>query len=192
MISVPTKHLKAALLAAGKNDLRYYLNGVLVESSPGEVRCVATDGFMVAVLRHATTDETLAEVIVPRDVVEAVVKAKRPLTNFEQLDEKYWLANGTHRFEPVEGKFPPYRRIMPTSATGVVGRGFSPELFAQFGKMAIALGASAADVTTHPNGFDTAAISIEGRPEFAGALCSLRFTEKMGEAGMGIQGWAAK
>lgn len=192
MITVPTKHLKAALLVAGKHDIRHYLNGVMIEASAAETRCVGLNGVAAAVLRHAVINEFIGEFIVPRDVVEAAIKAKLTDTVFEQLDAKHWMVNGAHRFAPVDGKFPSYRRVMPTQCSGQGGRGFSPEQFALFGKIAQALGKDPASVTTHSNGGGTAAITIEDCPDFAGVIMPLNFTKAMGDNGLGVQGWAAQ
>jgi DNA polymerase-3 subunit beta len=192
MITVPTKHLKAALLAAGKQDVRFYLNGVRVEASAAETRCVGLNGILGAVLRHATVNDTIADFTAPREVIEAAIKAKRDTTEFDQLDDGHWLMNGTHRFKPVDGTFPNYRRVMPTAATGDPGRGLNPELFALFGKMAAALGRKTDDVTTHLNGENAAAITIEGYPDFAGVLSPLGFKGETAPYGLGVQGWAAQ
>lgn len=189
-ITVPTKHLKAALLAAGKKDIRYYLNGVLIESVPAGTRCVATTGSIAAVLR--STPEGLNELgafVCPREVVEAAVKMKREHTVFERIDADHWMMNDTHRFKQVDGTFPSYRRIMKRVVSGLVPTcGFDPELFAVFGKIAAALGASSLDVSTHLDGQSAAAITIEGHPEFAGVISPLNLTKNRTQ--IGVQGWA--
>lgn len=192
MITVPTKHLKAALLAVPKHDIRYYLLGVFLEASAAETRCVATTGALAVVLRHPCVNDLLAEVILPREVVEAAVKMKRDETEFEKLDASHWLMNGTHRFKPCDGKYPDYRRIFPRAVSGEATElGFDPELFAVFGKVAVALGKKSMQVSTHLNGATgTAAITIEGCPEFAGLISPLRITKDMKP--MGVQGWAGQ
>lgn len=43
-ITVPIMLIKAALSVAAKNDVRYYLNGVLIQSEGRDLRVVGTDG----------------------------------------------------------------------------------------------------------------------------------------------------
>lgn len=192
MITVPTNYLKAALLAAGKQDVRQYLNGVLIEASAAETRVVGLNGVLGCVLRLESVNDTIAEIVVPRDVIEAAIKAKRHQTEFEQLDGEHWMMNGTHRFKPVDGKFPQYRRVYAREVSGEPSRGLNPEQFSLFGKMAVALGTKPAAVTTHHNSRGAAMITIEGMPEFAGVIMPLDYTQQTGPTGLGVQGWAAQ
>ena len=50
-MQIPYKALKAISLFAPKNDIRYCLNGVLLDSTGDEVRLVATDGHCLALYR---------------------------------------------------------------------------------------------------------------------------------------------
>src|ERR1017187_1376171 len=43
-LTVPLKFIPPALLTAAKGDIRYYLNGVFLQSVGGEIRIVGTDG----------------------------------------------------------------------------------------------------------------------------------------------------
>lgn len=193
MLVVPTRHLKAALLVAGKQDVRFYLNGVFLEALPTETRCTGLNGSAGVVLRSlAPMDPTFcAALIVPRDVVAQAVTMKRPDTTFEPSEDGHWQMNGVLRFKPIDGTFPSYRRVMPSAPTGQAPRGFDPESLALFGKMAQALGKKSADITTHCNGTGGAAITLEGYPDFAGVVMPLNFTKAMGENGQGVSAWAA-
>ncbi|MBK1780090.1 DNA polymerase III subunit beta [Advenella sp. WQ 585] len=109
--------------AMAQQDIRYYLNGMLMVFEEGMVRTVATDGH-----RLAHTAETVEginerhEVIVPR---KTVLEMQRLL---DESDEPVIidLAAGQIRFtfgdvelisKLVEGKFPDFKRVIPTDYT---------------------------------------------------------------------------
>ncbi|SAI66653.1 DNA polymerase III subunit beta [Bordetella ansorpii] len=109
--------------AMAQQDIRYYLNGMLLVFEPGHVRAVATDGHRLA--HCATAADGIAErheVIVPR---KTVLEMQRLL---EDSDEPVSLdvAPGQIRFrfggvelvsKLVEGKFPDFTRVIPTNYT---------------------------------------------------------------------------
>ena len=51
-VSFNPKWLKAAAMIAARRDIRYYLNGVLVEVFEKEARLVATDGHRMVIFRN--------------------------------------------------------------------------------------------------------------------------------------------
>jgi hypothetical protein len=107
-MQVKTEHLKAALLAAGKKDVRYYLNGVLINNR----HIVATDGHRMTVIAHGG-EWPHGEVKIPREAVEMAVKLK--LKTVDVTPE----AIGPIAFKPLDGKFPDYTRVMPALSLGV-------------------------------------------------------------------------
>lgn len=105
---IKTEHLKAALLAAGKKDIRYYLNGVLVN----EKHVVATDGSRMIVIAHGG-DWAHGPVMIPRAAVEMAVKLK-----VGELDVTASTV-GPIAFTPLDGVFPDYTRVMPALSRGI-------------------------------------------------------------------------
>lgn len=126
-LSLPQKTLRHLFnmvhFAMAQQDIRYYLNGMLLVFEPGQVRAVATDGHRLA---HCATGadgiEARQEVIVPR---KTVLEMQRLLDDSDtpvQVD----VAAGQIRFrfgaielvsKLVEGKFPDFTRVIPTSYT---------------------------------------------------------------------------
>jgi DNA polymerase III subunit beta len=126
-LSLPQKTLRHLFnmvhFAMAQQDIRYYLNGMLLVFEPGRVRAVATDGHRLA---HCSTDaDGIAErqeVIVPR---KTVLEMQRLLDDSEKpvgID----VAAGQIRFrfrdvelvsKLVEGKFPDFTRVIPTNYT---------------------------------------------------------------------------
>ena len=113
--------------AMAQQDVRYYLNGLLIEVSPGKLRTVATDGHRLAycekACEHSISD--LKQVILPR---KGVLELSRLLNDTEE-PVKISLANnhlqavleGT-RFTSklIDGRFPDYSRVMPEPANDLL------------------------------------------------------------------------
>lgn len=107
-MQVKTNDLKALLLAAGKKDIRYYLNGVHINDR----HMVASDGHRMHAIAHGG-EWTHGPVTIPREAVELAVKAKTlELTVTGQ-------AVGAVTFTPVDGRYPDYLRIIPAHGTPV-------------------------------------------------------------------------
>ncbi|WP_233235882.1 DNA polymerase III subunit beta [Bordetella sp. LUAb4] len=126
-LSVSQKSLRHLLnmvhFAMAQQDIRYYLNGMLLVFEPGRVRAVATDGHRLA---HSSTEaDGIAErheVIVPR---KTVLEMQRLLDDSDAVVD-IDVAPGQIRFrfgdvelvsKLVEGKFPDFTRVIPTSYT---------------------------------------------------------------------------
>jgi DNA polymerase-3 subunit beta len=112
--------LEATCFAMAQQDVRYYLNGLLMVFTPEEVAMVATDGHRLATIAFATRkniSEPLS-VIVPR---KAVIEMQRL---FAEGDEEVGLVIGKNHLRAVtthtsfvtkliEGKFPDYKKVLP-------------------------------------------------------------------------------
>ncbi|HET7569978.1 MAG TPA: DNA polymerase III subunit beta [Gammaproteobacteria bacterium] len=122
--SIPQKDLKELLdrthFAMAQQDVRYYLNGLLLEIADGRVRAVATDGHRLALCDIAahTGDAPAQQVIVPR---KGVLELQRLLSDSDTLAEielggnKIRVGLGELRFTSklVDGRFPDYDRVVP-------------------------------------------------------------------------------
>lgn len=107
--------------AMAHQDIRYYLNGLLLVTEGKLVKVVATDGHRLAYCEteHNGAELPNQEVIIPR---KTVLELQRLLADSEdsvQID----LATNQARFrfgdidmisKLVEGKFPDYQRVLPT------------------------------------------------------------------------------
>ncbi|VCU68378.1 DNA polymerase III subunit beta [Pigmentiphaga humi] len=118
------KHLLNMVhFAMAQQDIRYYLNGMLLVLDGANVRCVATDGHRLAYCAVGIDAETpRQEVIVPR---KTVLELLRLLEDSEDPIEISVAANQIcFRFgdvelisKLVEGKFPDYQRVIPQGYT---------------------------------------------------------------------------
>lgn len=120
--------LKAALVIAPKLDIRSYLNGVRIESG----RIVATDGARAVVFK--TDQKCPIPFTIPRDALEAILKAKGK-EDIVTVENDTLSFNGmVIRFLQVEGRFPDWRRIIPTECSGVAAQ-FQADFVTDFSKV---------------------------------------------------------
>jgi DNA polymerase-3 subunit beta len=109
--------------AMAQQDVRYYLNGMLLELSNGDIRTVATDGHRLAMSQSLTTveDTTNIQVILPR---KAVIELSRLLRDSDdeikiELSNSYikvLLEQAVFTSKLIDGRFPEYQRVMPTGS----------------------------------------------------------------------------
>jgi len=128
-LTVPQPALRELInkthFSMAQQDVRYYLNGMLLETDASVLRAVATDGHRLALCE--TTLESAAkpsQVIVPR---KGVLELQRLLGGEGSLE----LAIGTNhvrakigdiRFTSklIDGRFPEYGRVVPANPTKLV------------------------------------------------------------------------
>lgn len=129
-VCIKGETLAAALLAAPKDDVRYYLNGAYIESNEHTTRTVVTNGHYMYLRDEQTTNTFDGHFIVPRVTLE-LVKAKTGfwyidvLAPIERADSisayecQIRNASGdvTVKFTSIQGVFPNYTRVMPTFRT---------------------------------------------------------------------------
>lgn len=129
VITIDRKALKACALFAAKKDIRYYLNGVLIESTPLETRIVGCDGHTLGVHRSAAKGDNLGVFtgIIPLDTVTAILKWKSPVRSDDIPVTLTAQDNGEIRadycgqsiiFKCIDGKFPDYQRVIPAELNG--------------------------------------------------------------------------
>ena len=117
--------LEKTHFSMAQQDVRYYLNGLLLETSAKQLRSVATDGHRLALCEVALPEGGKAgqQVIVPR---KGVLELQRILGNEEQPLEVAIGSNhvrvqiGDIRFTSklIDGRFPEYSRVIPSQPPG--------------------------------------------------------------------------
>jgi DNA polymerase-3 subunit beta len=109
-----------------QQDIRYYLNGLLLVVNGPEMRVVATDGHRLAFASEALPESLpRTEVILPR---KTVLELSRQLAdNDEALEIVLTGSQARFRFGDIElvsklidGKFPDYERVIPQHHTKVL------------------------------------------------------------------------
>lgn len=179
------RHLRAALITAACHDIRYYLNGLLIELHRDCAFIAGTDGHRITIIRDIEGGSTEAppegvQFIVPRAVAQRVKASSRGLPPYVgaafdteadtvSLDDD-GLVTGARR---IEGTFPDWRRIVPKQVSGETAR-FNCRYLADLPKLCKALGANPISLGIATNGPGAALLSIDGMPEFVGVLMPLR------------------
>jgi DNA polymerase-3 subunit beta len=189
---VNAHYLKALLHLAAKQDIRYYLNGVLVDATPEHGKLyVATDGHRIGVFhdgwKHDETRERV-QIIVPRDILEqmqifrlAAPSGKVPAT-LEPASADRWMIDtkcgAALVFRPTDGKFPDWRHIFQKTINGKAGD-YNWHLLAGVNEcVTVAFGGRNHSVKLWQNGNGVGLITMPGEPEFIGALMPMRMDEK--------------
>lgn len=129
--SINQKELKKLIdktsFAMAQQDVRYYLNGMLFEVTPGQLRAVATDGHRLAMCdAHAeTSNDDRMQVIVPRKGVQELA---RLLTDDDGIVTitlgtnhiRATVGNVTFTSKLIDGKFPDYERVLPKGGDKII------------------------------------------------------------------------
>jgi len=124
-VTMPQKALRELLMlvqyAMAQQDIRYYLNGLLLALDGGQMKVIATDGHRLSfAARPLGQQQEKREVIVPR---KAVLELGRLLSDSDDSVELEIFANlvrfsfgDTHLTSKIiDGKFPDYTRVVPTN-----------------------------------------------------------------------------
>ena len=123
-LTLPQKDFRRLLekthFSMAQQDVRYYLNGLLLETSAKSLKAVATDGHRLALCEVGLPEggKSGQQVIVPR---KGVLELQRILGNEEQTIDVAIGSNhlrvqiGDIRFTSklIDGRFPEYSRVIP-------------------------------------------------------------------------------
>ena len=124
-VTMGQKALRELLLlvqfSMAQQDIRYYLNGMLLVLEGAQMKVVATDGHRLSYASgEAAKQAEKREVILPR---KAVLELARLLSeNDEPVEIELYASQVRFRFGQIElttkiidGKFPDYTRVIPTN-----------------------------------------------------------------------------
>jgi len=122
--TVPQKLLKAQLglvqYAMAQQDIRYYLNGLLMVVEEGELKLVATDGHRLAFASRNIASKGLPrqEVILPRKTIIELSKllddSDEPVAiEVSASQVRFSFGSVVLVSKLVDGKFPDYSRVIP-------------------------------------------------------------------------------
>lgn len=129
--TIPQKALKSLIektsFAMAQQDVRYYLNGILVELSTGLIKLVATDGHRLALSEYVVDIELPVDkqIIIPRKGVMELAK----LLNPSDTPVKLTLSQNHIKLETeelsfisklIDGKFPDYNRVIPADSNKIM------------------------------------------------------------------------
>jgi len=113
--------------AMAQQDVRYYLNGLMLEVSSNYLRAVATDGHRLAYCEKETSADIadIKQVILPRKGVLELVRL------LSETDDMVKIILGSNHLQVefdglrltsklIDGRFPDYNRVMPTDGNNIV------------------------------------------------------------------------
>lgn len=113
--------------AMAQQDVRYYLNGLMLEVSTNYLRAVATDGHRLAYCEKETNADIadIKQVILPRKGVLELVRL------LADSDDKVKIILGSNHLQVefnesrltsklIDGRFPDYNRVIPTDGENVI------------------------------------------------------------------------
>jgi DNA polymerase-3 subunit beta len=111
--------LQRSQFAMAQQDVRYYLNGMLIDIKDNKIRTVATDGHRFAMNGKSTeTEDKAAQIILPRkSVLELLRLLKHDDSELavEIGDNHIRVSNPAFTFTSrlIDGRFPDYERVLP-------------------------------------------------------------------------------
>ncbi|MEY2700118.1 MAG: polymerase subunit beta [Pseudomonadota bacterium] len=121
--------LRKTFAFMGQQDVRYFLNGVMMEFAGNIFRCVSSDGHRMAVfedsLGEASSSGVIRQFILPR---KAVLELLRLLPD-QDIQVRIEVAANTCSFvlpglrfstKLIEGRYPDFRRVLPATISHVV------------------------------------------------------------------------
>lgn len=130
-LSLPQADLRRAIerisFAMAQQDVRYYLNGMLLELEDNRLRTVATDGHRLSLCEiDASLPEMQQQVIVPRKGINELVRLLDA-----DADEPARIRLGSNHIQValvglrftsklIDGRFPDYGRVVPQQGSNVL------------------------------------------------------------------------
>ena len=159
---IDLRAIKAASYAMSAEETRFYLKGVCIEISAAHgVLAIATDGHRLIAMQAAPRAGGIGEavsIIIPADTVKRLKINKRYSDGVLRLmhggqwqiehDGQIWA------FQPIDGSFPAWRRVLPKHQTPGERAHFNPDYLADMKK--------AGEV--YDKGVDAAMITDGGNP----------------------------
>ena len=120
------KLIEKTHFSMAQQDVRYYLNGMLLETGKGQLRAVATDGHRLALCQADVSGGSGDEqqVIVPRKGVlelQRMISGEGPL-NIELGPNHVRIEVQGIRFTSklIDGRFPEYERVIPQDSPNLL------------------------------------------------------------------------
>ncbi|MEW6989582.1 DNA polymerase III subunit beta [Colwelliaceae bacterium 6441] len=119
--------IESTHFSMANQDVRYYLNGMSIETEGHEIRSVATDGHRLAICKLSNDALELPnrQVIVPRKGILEIIRLLDPVEEDVQvflgsnhiriIDQEFSFTS-----KLVDGRFPDYRRVLPRNGDKIL------------------------------------------------------------------------
>jgi DNA polymerase-3 subunit beta len=119
--------LRQTSFSMAQQDVRYFLNGMLLEVKGGQLRAVATDGHRLATadVRLSAPSALEKQVIIPRKAVLELIRL------CEENDQNVSILLGDHHIRVsvphltitsklIDGRYPDYTRVIPAKGQNIL------------------------------------------------------------------------
>lgn len=131
-VSIPETSLKYLLekvsFSMANQDVRYYLNGLLLEFTSNKILAVSTDGHRLAVSEYISDDNVSDDlkIIVPR---KGILELARLLDSTSELPVTLQISDNHIRVQKdgirftsklIDGKYPDYQAAIPSNSTHLI------------------------------------------------------------------------
>lgn len=125
-------HLKSVFDAThfsmAQQDVRYYLNGLMMEMTANLLRTVATDGHRLAMKDlqiEIEINEESRQVIVPRKGIQELMRLLSDIDDevslvFGNSHIRLDMGDMTFTSKLIDGRFPDYQRVMPEGGNNIL------------------------------------------------------------------------
>ena len=178
--------LKAASLCAAKNDLRKVLNGVCIDiKNDSQMVIIGTDGAcaFIGVEKYEGGWHGKSErIIIPLESIIAALKVcdkRQSYISLEKLSAEKWSL-GAIIFNPIDGHYPDYARIIPKVENIQNGIGYyNTELLLKVNK-AMKEASGNAYPTLNQHGEKDAAVMTCGMPNYICIIAPMNARNKGG------------
>ena len=106
--------------AMAQQDIRYYLNGVLLVIDGGTLKLIATDGHRLAFIRtKLEKEQAKREIILPQKTVNELAKLltdteEKITLHLAERQVKFVFSDNILSSKVIDGKFPDYDRVVPS------------------------------------------------------------------------------
>jgi len=119
--------IESTHFSMANQDVRYYLNGMSIETEGSEIRSVATDGHRLAICKISEPSLTLPnrQVIIPRKGILEIIRLLDPVDDQVQIflgSNHVRIIDTEFSFTSklVDGRFPDYRRVLPRNGDKIL------------------------------------------------------------------------
>lgn len=196
MITINPTNLEAVSLCMSSEQTRYYMCGVCVETyADGSIGLISTDGRRLATMNAKIAEQPVSSFIMHDNDVDASIKmAKavmkevgRSLADNVKICVKHEAPNvsisvmfneevkATRNSKEIDGNFPDWRRVIPSSESASDCMGFNGFYLHDFGKIAKIFGSKAGIFKMTFTGNDgPVKITMACEPSFLGILMPVR------------------
>jgi DNA polymerase-3 subunit beta len=182
-VTLRRSFVRAALIAAAKEDVRWYLKGLAVELHRDCAFIIGCDGARLHVFRDgaAGAGEQVGpgiEFIIPRDALEKLKSARgTDIVDIAYDTEAKTVAvddfGTVTTVKAHEGLYPDWRRVLPKEVSGEASN-INVSFLADLPKLAKALDVKDTAIQVSHGGNQATLVTIDSIPEFAGVIMPMR------------------